>query len=77
MWTVRGFIRRRQTVWNLHDDFSFEKRYNIAPSQEVWVIIRNEAKLMKYGLVPSTPNASVGDGLCYIPDGLSRTKRCT
>ena len=43
---------------NLHDDFSFEKRYNIAPSQEVPVIIRNEAKLMKYGLVPSTPNAS-------------------
>ena len=52
--------RNIKTVWNLHGDFSFEKRYNIAPSQEVPVIIRNEAKLMKYGLVPSAPNASMG-----------------
>jgi hypothetical protein len=46
-----------KTVWNLHGDFSFQTRYNIAPSQEVPVIIRNdghnEAKLMQWGLVPS------------------------
>ena len=46
-------------------DFSFPKRYNIAPSQEVPVIIRNEdrneAKLMKWGLVPSwAPDPSMG-----------------
>src|SRR5690349_23401447 len=31
-----------KSVWNVHGDFSFQKRYNIAPSQEVPVIIRNE-----------------------------------
>jgi len=44
-------------VWNLHSDFSFPTRYNIAPSQEVPVIVRNdgrnEAKVIKWGLVPS------------------------
>jgi putative SOS response-associated peptidase YedK len=54
-----------KTVWNLHGDCSFQKRYNIAPSQEVPVIIRNEgrneAKLMKWGLVPSwAPDSSIG-----------------
>ena len=43
-------------VWNLHGDFSSRTRDNIAPSQEVPVIIgnetRNEAQLMKWGLVP-------------------------
>ncbi len=53
-------------VWNLHGDFSFQTRYNIAPSQEVPVIIRqesrNEAKIMKWGLVPSwTPDPSMGN----------------
>jgi putative SOS response-associated peptidase YedK len=46
-----------KTVWNLHGNFSFRTRYNIAPSQEVPVIGRtergNEAKVMKWGLVPS------------------------
>jgi len=57
--------RDLKAVWNLHGDFSFQKRYNIAPSQEVPVIIRNEgrneAKLMKWGLVPSwAPDSSIG-----------------
>ena len=54
-----------KTVWNLYGDFSFQTRYNIAPSQEVPVIIRNEgrndAKVMKWGLVPSSaPDSSMG-----------------
>ena len=55
-----------KTVWNLYGDFSFQTRYNIAPSQEVPVIIRNddgrnEAKVMKWGLVPSwAPDPSIG-----------------
>jgi putative SOS response-associated peptidase YedK len=54
-----------KTVWNLYGDFSFQRRYNIAPSQEVPVIVRNEgrneAKVMKWGLVPSwAPDASMG-----------------
>jgi putative SOS response-associated peptidase YedK len=48
--------RNLEAVWNLYGDFSFQKRCNIAPSQEVPVIIRNEgrneAKVMKWGLVP-------------------------
>jgi len=53
-------------VWNLYGNFSFQRRYNIAPSQEVPVIIRNddgrnEAKVMKWGLVPSwAPDSSIG-----------------
>ena len=51
--------------WNLHGNFSFQTRYNIAPSQEVPVIVRsdghNEAKVMKWGLVPSwAPDPSMG-----------------
>ena len=46
---------------NLYGDFSFQTRYNIVPSQEVPVIIRNDghndAKVMKWELVPSwAPN---------------------
>ena len=57
--------RDLKTVWNLYGNFSFQRRYNIAPSQEVPVIIRsngrNEAKLMKWGLVPSrAPDPSMG-----------------
>jgi putative SOS response-associated peptidase YedK len=44
--------------WNLYGDFSgFFPRYNIAPSQDVPVIVRNEKrnelKPMRWGLVPS------------------------
>ncbi len=47
-----------KVLWNLRgDSTNFAPRYNIAPSQEVPVIVRNEsrdeAKLMKWGLVPS------------------------
>ena len=54
-----------KAVWSLYGDFSFQTRYNIAPSQEVPVIIRNEgrneAKVMKWGLVPSwAPDPSMG-----------------
>jgi len=57
--------RNLKAVWNLYGDFSFATRYNIAPSQEVPVIIRNEgrneAKVMKWGLVPSwAPDPSMG-----------------
>jgi len=47
-------FREIKIRWNLQGDFSFEPRYNIAPSQQVPVIVRNEdrheAKLMKWGL---------------------------
>ena len=54
-----------KAVWSLYGNFSFQTRYNIAPSQEVPVIIRNEgrneAKVMKWGLVPSwAPDPSMG-----------------
>ena len=57
--------RDLKTVWNLYGNFSFQTRYNIAPSQEVPVIIRNhgrnEAKVMKWGLVPSwAPDPGMG-----------------
>lgn len=58
--------RDLKAVWNLYGDFSFQTRYNIAPSEEVPVIIRNnegrnEAKIMKWGLVPPwAPDASMG-----------------
>jgi len=65
--------RDLKRLWNLHGDFSFQKRYNIAPSQEVPVIIRNEgrneAKVMKWGLVPSwAPDSEHGpaDDQCPI-----------
>jgi putative SOS response-associated peptidase YedK len=43
--------------WNIYGDLSFELCSNIAPSQSVPVIVHgergNEAKFMKWGLVPS------------------------
>ena len=60
-----GSYRDIKAVWKLYGDFSFQTRYNIAPLQEVPVMIRNEGrnevKLMKWGLVPSwAPNSSMG-----------------
>ena len=48
----------------------FRSRYNVFPSQYVPVILRgehgNEAKLMKWGLVPSwVPDVTMWDGLPY------------
>jgi putative SOS response-associated peptidase YedK len=59
-------FREIKVRWNLYGDLSFEPRYNIAPSQSVPVILRNgdhnEAKLMKWGLVPSwAPDPSIGN----------------
>ena len=50
--------REIKAFWNLRGDFSgFFPRYNIAPSQEVSIIVRNEdrneIKPMRWGLVPS------------------------
>ena len=47
-----------KVLWNLRGEFAdFGPRYNIAPSQEVPVILRNESrneiKPMRWGLVPS------------------------
>ena len=52
--------------WNLYGDLEFAPHYNIAPSQSVPVIVKsdrgNEAKLMKWGLVPSwAPDPSIGN----------------
>jgi hypothetical protein len=59
-------FREIKARWNLYGDLSFTPRYNIAPSQTVPVIIRsgdcNEAKTMKWGLVPSwAPDPSIGN----------------
>lgn len=59
-------FREIKVRWNIQGDLSFAPRYNIAPSQSVPVIIRNgdrnEAKLMKWGLVPSwTQDPSIGN----------------
>lgn len=59
-------FREIKLRWNLQGDFFFEPRYNIAPSQSVPVIVKggrgNEAKLMKWGLVPSwAPDPSIGN----------------
>ena len=58
--------RETKLSWNLYGDLSFEPRYNITPSQSVPVIVRNEdrneAKLMKWGLVPSwAPDPTIGN----------------
>jgi putative SOS response-associated peptidase YedK len=50
--------RDMKVVWNLYGDFpGYFPRYNIAPSQDVPVIVRNdnrnEIKPMRWGLVPS------------------------
>jgi putative SOS response-associated peptidase YedK len=47
-----------KVVWNLYGDFpGYFPRYNIAPSQDVPVIVsnegRNELNSMRWGLVPS------------------------
>ena len=51
---------------NLYGDLEFAPRYNIAPSQSVPVIVKHErgheAKLMKWGLVPSwATDPSIGN----------------
>jgi putative SOS response-associated peptidase YedK len=58
--------RDLKALWNLRGDFSnFAPRYNIAPSQEVPIIVRNEdrneVKQIALGLVPSwAPDPSIG-----------------
>jgi putative SOS response-associated peptidase YedK len=60
-------FREIKLLFNVQRDLpSFASRYNIAPSQEVAVIVQNEGvnelKPMKWGLVPSwAPDRSVGD----------------
>ncbi len=60
-------FREIRLRWNLQRDLpEFASRYNIAPSQSVPVIVKgehgNEAKLMKWGLVPSwAPDPSIGN----------------
>src|ERR671919_2600537 len=55
-----------KVVWNLYGDFAgFYPRHNIAPSQEVPVIVRNEKRnelrSMRWGLVPSwSQDRSIG-----------------
>ncbi len=55
--TATFSFREIKVRWSLQGDLSFGPRYNIAPSQEVPVILQNdennESKLMKWGLVPS------------------------
>ena len=48
--------------WNIYGDLAgFVPRYNIAPSQDVAVIVRNEIKPMRWGLVPSwAQDSSIG-----------------
>jgi putative SOS response-associated peptidase YedK len=59
-------FREIRIRWNLQRDFPlFAPRYNIAPSQEVPVIVRtkdsNEIKRMRWGLVPSwSQDPSIG-----------------
>jgi putative SOS response-associated peptidase YedK len=59
-------FRETKVRWNLQGDLTFAPRYNIAPSQSVPVIVKgergNEAKLMKWGLVPSwASDPSIGN----------------
>jgi putative SOS response-associated peptidase YedK len=60
-------FREIKLLFDLQRDLSlFAPRYNIAPSQDVSVIVHNEGvnelKPMKWGLVPSwAPDASIGD----------------
>jgi putative SOS response-associated peptidase YedK len=55
-----------EVLWNLRGDSTdFAPRYNIAPSQDVLVIVRNEGRnelrQMRWGLVPSwAQNPSIG-----------------
>jgi putative SOS response-associated peptidase YedK len=64
--TATFSFRDIKVRWNLQGDLSFEPRYNIAPSQSAPVIVKtergNEAKLMKWGLVPSwASDPSIGN----------------
>jgi putative SOS response-associated peptidase YedK len=59
-------MRDIKVRWNLQGNLAFVSRYNIAPSQTVPVVIKgergNEAKLMKWGLVPSwASDPSIGN----------------
>jgi putative SOS response-associated peptidase YedK len=60
-------FREIKLLFNLQRDLpSFAPRYNIAPSQEVPVIVQNEGvnelKPMQWGLVSSwAPDRSIGD----------------
>ena len=60
-------FREIKVLFNLQRDIPlFARRYNIAPSQEVPVIVQNEGvkelKPMKWGLVPAwAPERSIGD----------------
>jgi putative SOS response-associated peptidase YedK len=62
-------FREIKIRWQLANDLpEFAPRYNIAPTQTVPVIVRNgnrnEAKLMKWGLVPSwAPDPEIGNRL--------------
>jgi putative SOS response-associated peptidase YedK len=60
-------LREIKLLFNLHRDIPLcVPRYNIAPSQEVPVIVQNEGvnelKRMKWGLVPSwAPDPEIGN----------------
>ncbi|MGZ9243065.1 MAG: SOS response-associated peptidase, partial [Candidatus Binatia bacterium] len=59
-------FREIKIRWNIQRDLEFPPRYNIAPSQKVPVIVKgesgNDAKLMKWGLVPFwAPDPSIGN----------------
>ncbi len=62
-------FREIKLPFNLQRDLPlFARRYNIAPSQEVPVIVQNdsvnELKPMKWGLVPSwAPDSSIGNNM--------------
>jgi putative SOS response-associated peptidase YedK len=61
-------FREIKLLFNLQRDIPlFARRYNIAPSQEVPVIVHNdgiELKPMKWGLVPSwAPDTSIGNNM--------------
>jgi putative SOS response-associated peptidase YedK len=61
-------FREIKLRWNLQNELLFEPRYNVAPSQTVPVIVRaengNEARPMKWGLVPSwARESSIGSRL--------------
>jgi putative SOS response-associated peptidase YedK len=61
--------RELKVQWNLLGDIPlFGPRYNIAPSQDVPVIVRNESRnelrTMRWGLVPSwAQDKSIGQGM--------------
>jgi putative SOS response-associated peptidase YedK len=61
-------FREIKLLFNLQRDIPlFARRYNIAPSQEVPVIVHNdgiELKQMKWRLVPSwAPDTSIGNNM--------------